>query len=154
TVVFRQSCVYGTRQYGVEDQGWVAWFAACAAAGRPVTLYGDGRQVRDVLWIDDLLDVYDAAIARPEVAAGRVYNMGGGPANQLPSWGCRGWIEGAGGGRVARRFGSQRPGDQRVFVADTRRAEQDFGWAARTTPAEGVERLVRWVTDNQPLLRL
>jgi CDP-paratose 2-epimerase len=152
TVVFRQSCIYGTRQFGVEDQGWVAWFAICAAAGRPVTLYGDGRQVRDLLWVEDLLDAYDAAIARADTVAGRVYNLGGGPANQLSLRECLALIGRCRGRPVEHRFAEPRPGDQRVFVADTRRAEQDLGWAARTPPPAGVERLLRWVTDNQHLL--
>ncbi len=86
TVVMRQSCIYGPRQFGIEDQGWVAWFIIAAVLGRAITIYGDGKQVRDVLHVDDLLDVYDAAIEKIEVAAGQVYNIGGGPQNVMSVW--------------------------------------------------------------------
>src|SRR5579862_1357593 len=83
TVVFRQSCIYGYRQWGMEDQGWVAWFMIASNLGRPITVYGDGRQVRDLLFIEDLLDAYDAAWRHIDTAAGKVYNIGGGPRNVL-----------------------------------------------------------------------
>ena len=96
TVVFRQSCIYGTRQFGMEDQGWVAWFAIRAVQGRPVTIFGDGRQVRDVLWVGDLLDAYELAISGIEEVRGRVYNLGGGPDFTLSSAGPAGTVEGTG----------------------------------------------------------
>src|ERR1700682_2553448 len=83
TIVFRQSCIYGYRQFGVEDQGWVAWFIIAALLGRPITVYGDGKQVRDVLFIDDLLDAFDAAADNSQQAGGKVYNIGGGPENVM-----------------------------------------------------------------------
>ena len=83
TVVFRQSCIYGWRQFGVEDQGWVAWFTIAAVTGKPVTIYGDGRQVRDLLFVDDLCEAYDAAVERIDRASGQVFNLGGGPENTL-----------------------------------------------------------------------
>ena len=75
----RQSCIYGTRQFGIEDQGWLAHFCIAARHGRPITIYGDGKQVRDVLWIDDLVAAYEAAADHIDVAGGQVYNIGGGP---------------------------------------------------------------------------
>ena len=87
TVVFRQSCIYGWRQFGVEDQGWVAWFTIAAVTGKPVTIYGDGRQVRDLLFVDDLCEAYDAAVARIDQAGGQVFNLGGGPGNTPPHTG-------------------------------------------------------------------
>src|SRR5580700_9725274 len=83
TVVFRQSCIYGYRQFGAEDQGWVAWFMIASQLGRPISVYGDGKQVRDILFIDDLLDAYDAAFAAADKVAGRAFNIGGGPENVL-----------------------------------------------------------------------
>ena len=83
TVAFRQSCIYGIRQFGEEDQGWVAWFALAASFGLPVTIYGDGLQVRDLLWVDDLVEAYLAAVARKDRVAGRAYNIGGGPEFRL-----------------------------------------------------------------------
>src|SRR5512141_1812057 len=83
TVVFRQSCIYGPRQFGVEDQGWMAWFVIAAVTGRPITIYGDGKQVRDVLHVDDLVEGYDLAVEKIDRAGGQIYNMGGGPRNVL-----------------------------------------------------------------------
>src|SRR2546422_6101287 len=94
TIVFRQSCIYGYRQFGVEDQGWVAWFIIAALLGRPITVYGDGKQVRDVLFIDDLLDAYDAACRSGSRAAGRVYNIGGGSENAVSVLDVLHYIEG------------------------------------------------------------
>src|SRR5437667_6059288 len=83
TVVFRQSCIYGSRQFGVEDQGWVAWFMIAAVSGRPLTIYGDGKQVRDVLWVEDLVDCYEKALQSIGKNAGKIYNIGGGAGNTL-----------------------------------------------------------------------
>jgi len=86
TVVFRQSCIYGTRQFGVEDQGWVAWFVIAAVTGRPITIYGDGKQVRDILFVEDLLNAYDAAFDHMGEAAGQIFNIGGGRQNTVAIW--------------------------------------------------------------------
>ena len=86
TVVVRQSCIYGPRQFGVEDQGWMAWMIIAAITGRPLTIYGDGKQIRDVLYVDDLLNAYDAAIARIAMVKGQVFNLGGGPENTMSIW--------------------------------------------------------------------
>jgi CDP-paratose 2-epimerase len=152
TVVFRQSCIYGPRQFGIEDQGWIAWFLIAAVTGQPITIYGDGKQVRDVLWVDDLLDLYQATLDRIEVAAGQVYNVGGGPQNTLSVWSELGpMLE-----MLLRRDidvarDDWRPGDQRIFVADTRKAEQELGWRPQVSSAEGVRRLYEWVAASKSL---
>jgi CDP-paratose 2-epimerase len=152
TVVFRQSCIYGPRQFGIEDQGWIAWFLIAAVTGQPITIYGDGKQVRDVLWVDDLLDLYQATLDRIEVAAGQVYNVGGGPQNTLSVWSELGpMLE-----MLLRRDidvarDDWRPGDQRIFVADTRKAERELGWRPQVSSAEGVRRLYEWVAANKSL---
>jgi CDP-paratose 2-epimerase len=152
TVVFRQSCIYGTRQFGVEDQGWIAWFTIAALSGRPISIFGDGKQVRDVLWVGDLLDVYQAAIDHIDVAAGQVYNVGGGPNNTLAVWTELGPIlEALLGRRINITNTDWRPGDQRIFVADIRRAERDLGWKPRVTREEGVRRLFDWAAANKHL---
>jgi CDP-paratose 2-epimerase len=153
TVVFRQSCIYGPRQFGVEDQGWIAWFAICAVLGRTINIYGDGLQVRDVLWVDDLLDAYQAVMDQADRMTGRVYNIGGGPANQVALRESLAILEGLIGRPIARVFCPLRPGDQRVFVADTRRAHRELGWAPRTRPVQGIGRLFHWVRDHQDLFR-
>jgi CDP-paratose 2-epimerase len=154
TVVFRQSCIYGMRQFGVEDQGWIAWFTIAAVTGRPITIYGDGKQVRDVLWVDDLLSLYQAAVDQIDVAAGQVYNVGGGPENVLAVWTELGPMLGALLGRkIEVSYADWRPGDQRIFVADIRKAEQELGWRPRVGKAEGVRRLVEWVVANRSLFQ-
>jgi CDP-paratose 2-epimerase len=152
TVVFRQSCIYGPRQFGVEDQGWVAWFLIAAVTGRPITIYGDGKQVRDVLWVDDLLDLYERAIEQIEVAAGRVYNVGGGPENTLAVWQELGpMLATLMGSEILVSYADWRPGDQHIFVADIRKAAQELGWRPKTNKQEGVRRLYEWVVANRDL---
>jgi CDP-paratose 2-epimerase len=151
TVVFRQSCIYGTRQFGVEDQGWVAWFTIAATLGKPITIYGDGKQVRDVLWVEDLVDAYQMALARLDRTAGQVYNIGGGHKNQMSLLELLAYLEGFLKRPVATDFGDWRPGDQPVFVCDIAKARRDFGWAPRTGVKEGVRLLQAWVRDNHRL---
>jgi CDP-paratose 2-epimerase len=154
TVVFRQSCIYGPRQFGVEDQGWVAWFLIAAVTGRHISIYGDGKQVRDVLWVDDLLDLYQLAIDRIDRAAGQVYNVGGGPGNTLAVWAELGpMLEGLVGQPIEVEYKDWRPGDQQIFVADIRKAEQELGWRPQVGREEGVRRLYRWVVDHQALFQ-
>jgi len=151
TVVFRQSCIYGYRQFGVEDQGWVAWFTIAAELGLPVTLYGNGRQVRDVCFIDDLVDAYALALRRMKKAAGGVYNIGGGHRHQLSLLELLAQLEALTGRKVARRFGPWRPGDQPVFVCDSSKARRELGWKPKVGVAEGVGRLHAWVRENRAL---
>lgn len=148
TIVFRQSCIYGYRQFGSEDQGWVAWLMAASLLGHPITFFGDGRQTRDLLFIEDLLDAFDAAFAVGPRIAGGVYNIGGGPANTaslrslvafiasrhkaMPRYVCSDW----------------RLGDQKVFVSDIRKASRDFGWSPKTQRDAGFDLLFDWVTAN------
>ena len=153
TVVLRQSCIYGPRQFGVEDQGWVAWFIIAAVTGRPVTIYGDGKQVRDILFVEDMLDAYDAALAHiHRGSAGQVYNIGGGPQNTLAVWQEFGpMLEGLLGAPVPVSRSDWRPGDQRIFVSDIRKAERELGWKPRVGVREGIARLSEWVKQNRHL---
>ncbi|MGD1992134.1 MAG: GDP-mannose 4,6-dehydratase [Anaerolineae bacterium] len=152
TVVFRQSCIYGPRQMGVEDQGWVAWFIIAAVIGRPITIYGDGKQVRDVLYVDDLLDLYDLAIERIDEAAGRVYNVGGGPKFTLSIWAEFGpLLEALLGRPIPVTYADWRPGDQRVYVSDIGRARRELGWQPQVGVQEGIARLHDWVMENREL---
>jgi CDP-paratose 2-epimerase len=152
SVVFRQSCIYGPRQFGIEDQGWVAWFVIAAVTGRPITIFGDGKQVRDVLNVDDLLNAYDLGIEKIEIAKGRVYNMGGGPDNVMSVWAEFGpMLEKLLGDSIEIARGDWRPGDQRVFYADVRKAEQELGWKPQIGVEEGIKRLFNWVKENREL---
>lgn len=153
TVVLRQSCIYGYRQFGVEDQGWVAWFVIAAVTGQPITIFGDGKQVRDVLFIDDLLDLYDAVVAQSDVAAGQVYNIGGGPKNTMSIWvEFRPVLERLMGHPMQVSYNPDwRPGDQRIFVADIDKAHRELGWSPKIGVQEGIERLYNWVVENRDL---
>lgn len=152
TVVMRQSCIYGARQFGIEDQGWIAWFIIAAVTGKPITIYGDGKQVRDILFASDLLDAYQAAIDRIDIAAGQVYNIGGGPENTLSVWVELGpMLERLLGRKVQVSQGDWRPGDQRICIMDTRKAQRELGWRPKVGVAEGVKKLYEWVVQNQGL---
>jgi len=152
TVVFRQSCIYGPRQFGVEDQGWVAWFIIATIQGHPITIYGDGKQVRDLLYIDDLLDVYDAAVAHIDQARGQAYNIGGGVSNQLSIWREFGpLLESLLGHPIAANWSDWRPGDQRIYVSDIRKAAKELNWRPRVSVEEGIQRLYQWVIANKNL---
>jgi CDP-paratose 2-epimerase len=151
TVVFRQSCIYGYRQFGVEDQGWVAWFTIAAALGKPLTIYGDGKQVRDVLFIDDLCDAYLQAFRHLGKTAGQVYNIGGGAGNQMSLLELLAFLERFLGRPIPRTKGDWRPGDQPVFVCDIAKAKREFGWAPKVGAREGVRRLHGWVMEHKAL---
>ncbi len=152
TTVLRQSCIYGPRQFGVEDQGWVAWFIIAAVTGKPISIYGDGKQVRDVLYVEDLLDVYDVALAHPEKSAGQVYNVGGGPQNILSVWAQFGPIlEELLGRSIPVKWGDWRPGDQRIYVSDIRKAAAELGWSPKVGVVNGIHRLYQWVAQNRQL---
>ncbi|RLC75056.1 MAG: CDP-paratose 2-epimerase [Chloroflexi bacterium] len=152
TVVFRQSCIYGPRQMGVEDQGWVAWFIIAALTGQPITIYGDGKQVRDVLFVDDLLNAYDAAIARIDVTAGQVYNVGGGPSHTMSVWAEFGPIlERIIGHPISTSDSDWRPGDQPIYISDVRKAGRDLGWRPIVGVEAGIRRLYDWVVARQHL---
>ncbi|MGA7193481.1 MAG: GDP-mannose 4,6-dehydratase [Anaerolineales bacterium] len=152
SVVLRQSCIYGPRQFGIEDQGWLAWMTIAAVTGKQITIYGDGKQVRDVLHVDDLLNAYDAAIEKIEIAKGRVYNMGGGPSNVLAVWAEFGpMLEKLLGKKIEVARADWRPGDQRVFYADFSKAKNELGWEPKIGLKDGIERLFNWVKENKNL---
>lgn len=154
TIVLRQSCIYGPRQFGIEDQGWVAWFVIAAVTGRPMTIYGDGKQVRDVLHVYDLLDAYDAAIEKQDQVRGQVFNLGGGPQNTLAIWTEFGpLLEKLLGQPIAVARADWRPGDQKVFIADIRKAEQVLGWKPKYGVEEGIRQLYEWVSQNEVLFQ-
>src|SRR5439155_13930325 len=134
-VSLRQSCIYGPRQFGVEDQGWVAWFAIAAKLGLPLTIYGNGKQVRDLLHVDDLIALYLRVVERIDAVAGRAYNVGGGPANSLSLLELLDRLDLA----VDPVYAEARPGDQLVFVADVRRAREELVWSPTTSIDDGLE---------------
>lgn len=151
TIVFRQSCIYGYRQFGIEDQGWVAWFTIAATLNKAITLYGDGKQIRDILFIDDLVRAFDAAFNALDVTSGQIYNIGGGPSNTMSLLELLSFLETFLSKKIQISQADWRPGDQKVFVADIRKAHHDFGWQPAVTVEQGIEKLYRWVVEHQSL---
>jgi CDP-paratose 2-epimerase len=152
TVVLRQSCIYGTRQFGIEDQGWVAWFTIATVLGKNITLYGDGKQVRDVLWIDDLIALYRTCIEHKNLSAGKVFNAGGGSHFCMSLLELLSFLGDLTGKNIETKKADWRPGDQRCFIADITKAKDIFGWTPKVTPQEGVERLYHWASQNRETL--
>lgn len=149
--VLRMSCIYGRRQMGTEDQGWVAHFLIRALAGEPITLYGDGHQVRDILDVDDAVDAYMALWARMDANAGRAFNLGGGPANAVSLRRLLAHMGDLLGRPVETSFENWRAGDQRYFVADTRAADAALGLGAKLGWRNGVARLAGWLAEARGL---
>ncbi len=145
---FRQSCIYGTRQFGVEDQGWVAWFTIASLIGRDVTIFGDGRQVRDVLHVDDLLRAYEAAILSPDKISGEAFNIGGGPKHVLSLLELVKMLERRLGRNIPLKWADWRPGDQRAYISDVRKLEKKTGWKPEIDVEAGVGQLFDWVETN------
>ena len=149
--VLRMSCIYGHRQLGTEDQGWVAHFLIRALSGEPITLFGDGRQVRDILDVSDVVDAYLATWRRIDAVAGRAFNMGGGPDNAVSLLTLIAYIEEVVARPVDLRFADWRAGDQRYFVADTRAAVAALGLKPRRAWREGVAALAQWLAAERGL---
>jgi len=151
TVVFRQSAIYGPRQFGVEDQGWAAHFIIATQLGRPLSIYGDGKQVRDLLYVDDLVNAYRSAIARIDDVAGEIFNIGGGPDNTISIWReFHPHLDTLNGRAVVTpRFADWRPGDQRVCILNIDKAQQALQWEPRVSITHGIERLWQWVADSR-----
>ncbi|CAN5859658.1 GDP-mannose 4,6-dehydratase [soil metagenome] len=149
TVVFRMSCIYGTRQFGTEDQGWVAHFARSLLGGSPITVFGDGYQVRDILWIGDLVAAMREAMRRIDRISGEVFNIGGGAQNAVSVRGVIDQLMEITGQRVPVKIAPWRPGDQRVYISDTSRAQRLLGWQPTTRWQQGLERLVEWLEEAE-----
>jgi len=146
--VFRMSCIYGPHQFGTEDQGWVAHFAIQALRRRGLTLYGDGLQVRDILFADDLVDAMMLAHTCIDRTAGEVFNIGGGPAQAISLLELLDLLTKRLGRRTEFRVEPWRPADQRYYVSDSRKFARTTGWSPRIGVAEGVNRLVEWLANN------
>jgi CDP-paratose 2-epimerase len=148
-LVFRMSCIYGPRQFGNEDQGWVAHFIKTLLAGHPLTLYGDGRQVRDLLYVDDLMEAMLLAQCYMGSLSGRAYNIGGGPGNARSLLEVVRQVEQLLGRRAKLSFQDWRPADQRYYVSDVTRYTHATGWRPRVGAREGVLRLYDWLSESE-----
>jgi len=154
TVVLRMSCIYGPHQNGNEDQGWVAHFMRCALENRAITIYGDGMQVRDLLFVEDLVDAFELARARIDTIAGRAFNIGGGPLNAVGVLELLDLIEQLTHTDLRVTFDEWRVGDQRYYVSDTRRFGSATGWSPQTGVREGLAALRDWLQQTGPAREL
>jgi CDP-paratose 2-epimerase len=151
-VVLRKSCLYGPHQFGNEDQGWVAHFLLQALAQQPITIYGDGKQVRDLLYVDDVVDAYLRASRQMAAVAGRIFNLGGGPSNSASLLEILQAIEELTGVEPQVTFADWRPGDQVYYVSNTASFQQATGWRPQTCVSEGLARLAAWLREHHPYL--
>jgi CDP-paratose 2-epimerase len=153
-IVFRMSCIYGPHQFGTEDQGWVAHFLIRALEGRPITLYGDGRQVRDILCVDDLVDAFLLAQEHMATESGQAFNIGGGPANTVSLLELLDLIGEMLGRKPEIELDAWRPGDQRYYVSDTAKFQRRTGWQPRVGVQQGLERLTHWLSESRPVANI
>jgi len=150
TVVFRQSCVYGERQMGMEDQGWIAHFAIRALKNEPITIFGDGKQVRDLLYVDDLIDAYLLAVKNIGKCKGEVFNIGGGIKNAVSLMKAISLVEDKTKRKIKLKFGKVRPGDQKIFISDNSKLKKVLGFHIKTGYSQGLTNLITWL-QNQNL---
>jgi CDP-paratose 2-epimerase len=151
TIVFRMSCVYGTRQFGVEDQGWVAWLTIASILGKKIRIYGNGKQVRDVMFVDDLMKAFDSAIRNSKKLQGEAFNIGGGPKNTLSLLELLRMLRRKVRNGPEVEFSDWRPHDQRVYISDISKAKERLHWEPKINPETGVSRLAQWVQTNRKL---
>jgi CDP-paratose 2-epimerase len=151
SVVFRMSCIAGPRQFGSEDQGWVAHFLYSALEGKPITIYGDGRQVRDILYVEDLLRAFEAAYANREHTAGQIYNIGGGQQNTISLLELMDRMEQLTGVPTNRTFGNQRAGDQLIYITDHGKFSRHTGWQPRVSLDGIVNGICNWYRSHHQL---
>ena len=150
-LVFRMSCIYGPHQFGSEDQGWVAHFVLQLLRNKPITIFGDGKQVRDVLYVEDLVDALLLARKHINLLQGKPYNIGGGVANTLNLQELLVMLKQVHGKLPQVRYGNWRPGDQRYYVSDIRRFSQATGWQPKYAVNEGIAFLYQWLHDFHEL---
>ena len=151
TGVFRMSCIYGERQFGVEDQGWVSWLTIATLTGKPITIYGDGKQVRDVLYVEDLIDAFDKFLNLK--LKHEVFNIGGGPKNTLSLLELLEMLKRMSGINPKVSFAGWRPADQKVYISNINKARALLNWEPKISPEDGVKRLVNWVSNNIELFK-
>ena len=150
-MVFRQSCIYGKRQFGVEDQGWVAWFVISSVLRNKITLFGNGKQVRDVLHVDDLYDAFLRACQKIDGVSGTAFNIGGGVRFNISLLELISMLNDFNGYKIQREFSDWRPGDQKVYISDTTLAEKHLGWTPKIEPIIGIKELLLWARENKEI---
>ncbi len=147
TAVFRMSCTYGVRQFGFADQGWVAWFVIAGLLRKPITIYGDGKQVRDLLYVEDLIPAFDAFV-KSDLRHG-VFNIGGGPANAISLLDFLDFLQKEMQMKLKVSFSEWRPSDQKVYISDIAKVRESLEWQPKVSISEGVRSLIRWAKENK-----
>lgn len=153
TVVFRQSCIFGTHQFGVEDQGWVSWFTIAATLGKAITIFGDGMQVRDVLFVEDLIRGYEMAMAKIDKAQGKIYNIGGGAGMTLSLLELLELLGNKLGKKIDYKLSGWRPGDQPVYISDISKIKTELGWQPQITLEAGTTKMIDWIVKEKDMIR-
>ena len=149
--VFRMSCIYGTRHFGMEDQGWVAWFTIATLLGKPLTMYGNGKQVRDVLYVTDLVRAFDAFVQKRDKLHHGVYNIGGGIEKTVSLLELLDILEDITGKRSVIKYDDWRPSDQKVYISEISKAIRELDWMPEVDVKGGVNNLVDWIEENKAL---
>jgi CDP-paratose 2-epimerase len=153
TIVLRQSCIYGENQFGIEDQGWVAWFTIASTFNKPFFIYGDGKQVRDILYVKDLVDLYEKLILNIDKCCGQIFNVGGGYENSLSLLELLEILEYKLNRKINYSFSEWRPGDQKIYVSDISKLKSMIGWEPKTFFSNGIDNLHKWVLSNEETLK-
>lgn len=151
SVVLRCSCIYGPRQFGNEDQGWITHFTISSIFDKLITIYGNGKQVRDILYIDDLVKLVEMLMKKIEKFRGEVFNVGGGPGNTISLLELIKLLEDTLNKKIKLSFSNWRPADQKVYISDIRKAEKLIRWKPSIKPRDGVNKLISWVDENKTL---
>lgn len=151
TVVFRQSCIYGPHQMGNVDQGWLAHIAIRVLQDKHVTIFGNGKQIRDLLYIDDLVDAYENAITHIKISAGRIYNIGGGLDHSFSILEYIDYLESLLGRKIKIIYKKERPGDQKIYISNTKRIKKELSWDVKICHYKGLEKMISWLSQNQDI---
>lgn len=153
TIVFRKSCIYGTNQYGVEDQGWISWFAiAHLIKNKTINVYGNGKQLRDILFIDDLILAYELCIKKIDKTSGKVFNIGGGKQNTISVIEAIDKINRFSNKKINFNYSEERIGDQKAYVSDISKINKLTGWKPKVNIENGFKKMVDWIKKNNKVL--
>jgi CDP-paratose 2-epimerase len=153
TVVFRQSCIYGPRQFGVEGQGWLAWFTSSLIFNNLINIYGNGKQVRDVLYVDDLINAFNLAFKNIKKIKGKAYTIGGGPKFSLSILEFFSILEKISGKKFNYKLKPWRPADQKVYISNISSAKKDFSWIPYIAPQKGIKNMYEWILQNKDIIK-
>lgn len=149
TVVLRQSCVYGINQFGIEDQGWVSWFGIASIFDKEITIYGNGKQVRDILYIDDLIRLYNTIIENIDSCNGQAYNIGGGIENTISLLELISLLSNKLNKNISYSFSDWRPGDQKLYISDISKTTNQLAWKPEISISQGIDNMLEWTVNNK-----